>query len=127
MLIRCNPLVHSSVMMRTSLVEDVGGYDERLPVAQDYDLWLRLAPLTRFANLPEPLVVRRLVPGRVSVTREDERLRGEMRARWRAVRRGTYPWWSAAWALRSAVALAVPRRFRAGLRRVRGRSRVACP
>ena len=124
-LIRRNPLVHSSVMMRASLIERVGGYDDRWPVAQDYDLWLRLAPLTRFANLREPLVTRRLVPGRISVTRDDERLRAETRARWRAVRRGTYPWWSAGWAARSAVALAVPRSLRNALRRVKGGERWA--
>ncbi len=125
MLIRRNPLVHSSVMMRARLIERVGGYDEELPVAQDYDLWLRLAPLTRFANLPEPLVTRRLVPGRISVTRDDERLRAEMRARWRAVRRGTYPWWSAGWVARSALALALPRPLRDALRRVKGGERLA--
>jgi glycosyltransferase involved in cell wall biosynthesis len=120
-LIRANPFVHSSVMFRRAVVERAGGYDERLPVAQDYDLWLRLATLTRFANLPEPLVVRRLLAGRVSVARDDDRLRGELRARWRAVRGGTYPWWSAAWVARSALALATPAPLRRALRRaVRG-------
>ncbi|MBI4253465.1 MAG: glycosyltransferase, partial [Candidatus Rokubacteria bacterium] len=68
-LIRRNPFVHSSVMMRRSVLERVGGYDEALPVAQDYDLWMRMSRLTRLANLPEPLVVRRLLPGRVSAVR----------------------------------------------------------
>jgi glycosyltransferase involved in cell wall biosynthesis len=116
-LIRTNPFVHSSVMFRRAIVERAGGYDERLAVAQDYDLWLRLAPLTRFANLPEPLVVRRLLAGRVSIARDDDRLRSELRARWRAVRNGTYPWWSSAWVARSALALATPAPIRRVLRR----------
>jgi glycosyltransferase involved in cell wall biosynthesis len=119
-LIRRNVFVHSTVMMRRAVVERVGGYDETLPVAQDYDLWLRLARVTRVANLPDVLVVRHLLPRRVSVSREDDRLRGEMRARWRAVRSGAYPWWAAIWVARAAAALAVPRPLRPSLRRLRG-------
>jgi glycosyltransferase involved in cell wall biosynthesis len=36
--------------------EAVGGFDERLPAAQDTDLWLRLARYAHFATVPEPLV-----------------------------------------------------------------------
>jgi hypothetical protein len=92
-----------------------------VPVAQDYDLWMRLARLTRLASLPEVLVVRRLLPGRVSAVREDDRLRAETRIRWRAVRSGGYPWWCAVFALRPAAALALPRPLRRGMRRALGR------
>ncbi len=119
-LIRRNPFVHSSVMMRRTLVERLGGYDASFPVAQDYDLWLRLSGITRMANLPEPLVVRRLVPGRVTLARDSERLRAEARARWRAVRRGAYPLRCAAFALRPALVLALPLPLRALLRRALG-------
>lgn len=115
-LIRANPFVHSSVMARRALVERAGGYDERLPVAQDYGLWMRLAALTRLANLGEPLVVRRLGERRVSVEREDDRLRAEARVRWRAVMSGAYPPWCAVYALRPAVVLALPRRLRRAVR-----------
>jgi glycosyltransferase involved in cell wall biosynthesis len=120
-LIRANPMVHSSVMLRRELLLEVGGYDESLPVAQDYDLWMRLARITRLANLPEALVVRRLLPARVSAEREEERLRAEARVRWRAVRGGAYPPWCAAYAARPLLALALPRRLRRGLRRAMGR------
>lgn len=116
-LIRANPFVHSSVVMRRSALERVGGYDETLPVAQDYDLWMRMSGVTRLANLPEPLVVRRLLPGRVSSTRDNDRLRAEMRVRWRAVRNGMYPWWCLVFAVRPALALALPTACREALRR----------
>src|SRR3989454_3297891 len=89
-LIRRNPFVHSSVMARRSIVEQAGGYDPRFPVAQDYDLWMRVSRLSRLPNVPEPLVIRRLLPGRVSESREDDRLRPETRIRWRAGRAGCY-------------------------------------
>ena len=33
----------SAVMMRKSLLDEVGLFDERLPACEDYDLWLRIA------------------------------------------------------------------------------------
>jgi len=116
-LIRRNPFVHSSILMRRALVEGLGGYDPTLPVAQDYDLWVRMSGVTRLANLPEPLVVRRLLPGRVSAGRDDDRLRAEARVRWRAVRHGAYPWWCLLFAARPALALALPAGVRRALRR----------
>jgi len=121
-LIRRNPFAHSSVMMRRSLLEQVGGYDEALAVAQDYDLWLRMSALTRMANLPDSLVVRRLLPERVSMRRDGDRLRAEARARWRAVRRGAYPPWCAIFVLRPMLALALPTGWRRSTRRLLGRA-----
>jgi glycosyltransferase involved in cell wall biosynthesis len=116
-LIRENPFVHSTVMMRRSALDLAGGYDPAFPVAQDYDLWMRLARVTQLANLPEPLVIRRLAPGRVSAVRDDDRLRAEASVRWRAVRSGAYPWWCTLFAVRPLVALALPGPWRRTLRR----------
>lgn len=46
-----NPFAHSAVLFRTGLVKSLGGYDDNIRYGQDYDLWLRLLPKTRFANL----------------------------------------------------------------------------
>jgi glycosyltransferase involved in cell wall biosynthesis len=119
-LIRRNPMLHSTVMMRRPVVETVGGYDPRFAVAQDYELWMRLAAVTRLANLADALVVRRLLPGRVSVARDTERLRAEARARWSAVRAGAYPPWCLVFAVRPTLAAAMPAPLRRMLRRVRG-------
>jgi glycosyltransferase involved in cell wall biosynthesis len=115
-LIRVNPFVHSSVMVRRDALDRAGGYDASFPVAQDYDLWMRLSRVTRLANLPEPLVVRRLTSGRVSAVRDDDRLRAEARVRWRAVRSRAYPWWCAVFVLRPLAALALPPAWRRALR-----------
>jgi GT2 family glycosyltransferase len=55
-LLRRNPFVHSSVLMRRDIVEKVGGYRAAFEAAEDYDLWLRIAEVTKVANLPELLV-----------------------------------------------------------------------
>lgn len=48
--------VHSSVMMRREVFLAAGGYRKGLNVAEDYDLWLRMAEHAQIANLPERLV-----------------------------------------------------------------------
>jgi glycosyltransferase involved in cell wall biosynthesis len=53
---RGNPIVHSSVMMRTDSVHRLGGYRKAFGAAEDYDLWLRMAENGGIANLGEYLV-----------------------------------------------------------------------
>lgn len=52
--------VHSSIMMRRAAFDAAGGYRKGLNVAEDYDLWLRMAEVTELANLPRRLVRYRL-------------------------------------------------------------------
>jgi glycosyltransferase involved in cell wall biosynthesis len=49
----------SSIMLRRTLWDHLGGFDERLPACEDYDLWLRLALRTPVLLLPERLIVKR--------------------------------------------------------------------
>lgn len=46
-----NLFCHGSVMLRRNYLEEVGAYRAAFPVAQDYDLWLRLAEHCELANL----------------------------------------------------------------------------
>lgn len=55
-LARNDPFVTSTVMLRTELARTLGGYRAAIEVAEDYDLWLRMAERARIANLPETLV-----------------------------------------------------------------------
>jgi glycosyltransferase involved in cell wall biosynthesis len=59
----------SSVMIRTNIFHELGGFDEGLLAAEDYDLWLRLLLEHQVEFLPEALVVRRAGhPGQLSAT-----------------------------------------------------------
>lgn len=52
-----NSLIHPTVIMRRKAFEKLGGYDESLRFAQDYDLWLRgIDEGLTFANLKIPLI-----------------------------------------------------------------------
>jgi len=49
----------SAVMMEKSLFMETGGFDESLPAAEDYDLWLRISLRHPVYLIDEPLVVKR--------------------------------------------------------------------
>jgi GT2 family glycosyltransferase len=49
----------SAVMMTRELFERAGGFDERLPACEDYDLWLRITRDRAVGLVPEPLVIKR--------------------------------------------------------------------
>jgi len=49
----------SAVMLRRTLFERVGGFEETLPACEDYDLWLRIACDTPVWLVDRPLVVKR--------------------------------------------------------------------
>ena len=49
----------SAVMMTRNLFDSVGGFDESLPVCEDYDLWLRIAVRHAVPLIPTALVIKR--------------------------------------------------------------------
>jgi glycosyltransferase involved in cell wall biosynthesis len=61
-----NPLTASSVLVRRSVLDRVGGFDIGLSGNEDRDLWLRVAAVARAANLPIPLTGSRPLAGSLS-------------------------------------------------------------
>jgi glycosyltransferase involved in cell wall biosynthesis len=49
----------SAVMMRKSLFDEVGLFDEHLPACEDYDLWLRIAWKHPIHLIERPLIIKR--------------------------------------------------------------------
>lgn len=64
----CNPFAHSSVMYRRKDVLGIGGYDTTLETAEDYDLFLRLGTVGKFANLNDYLIQYRVHGSNITVT-----------------------------------------------------------
>jgi glycosyltransferase involved in cell wall biosynthesis len=67
-LLRRNPIIHSSVVMRRTAFDQVGGYDPTCIRMQDYHLCLRLAQLGRVAVLEDVLLQYRVHDGQTSRT-----------------------------------------------------------
>ncbi|TMA33763.1 MAG: glycosyltransferase, partial [Deltaproteobacteria bacterium] len=84
---RRNSIVHGSVLMRTEVVRALGGYDEAMEPAEDYDLWLRLSERHAIAALPDLLYAWREHDGGVGLRRLDQQRHAAERARLAARRR----------------------------------------
>lgn len=72
-LMRKNPFAHSCVIFKTELIKNMDGYDESVKYGQDYELWLRILPETRFYNIQEFLCWRSLDNG-ISIKRQREQM-----------------------------------------------------
>lgn len=48
----------SSVMIRAKLFDEIGNFDESLPVCEDYDLWLRIGAKYAFHFIEKPLIIK---------------------------------------------------------------------
>lgn len=53
----------SSILVKREVLEKVGGFDSSLPSCQDWDLYLRLAQVSRFGFVEDSLVLYHLHPG----------------------------------------------------------------
>jgi glycosyltransferase involved in cell wall biosynthesis len=73
------PFIHPSILMRKSILE-YASYRNKYPFAEDYDLWIRLADKTEFANIPIPLIYKRMHPNQIT-----------------ASKRGNYDWLKIKW------------------------------
>lgn len=69
-----NPFAHSSVCYRTHLIQSVGSYNPSVRYAQDYELWVRCFPRTKFYNLQEFLCHRTLGSG-ISVDHQNAQMK----------------------------------------------------
>ena len=58
-LLRESLISPSAVVIRRSVLEDAGGFDESLPACEDYALWLKLVRTHKIHLIDRPLVVKR--------------------------------------------------------------------
>lgn len=80
-------LTHGSVMMRTAVIREAGGYDPATVPAEDYDLWLRLLPAYQFAKISERLYDYRVHAGQSGEMRREEQTARVIEAKLRFLRR----------------------------------------
>jgi glycosyltransferase involved in cell wall biosynthesis len=81
---RFNPFAQSAVMLRRSMLQQVGHYDPAYPRCQDYDLWLRTASRFPVANLDRPVIRYRIsaAQGKVTHLRQTLQLTLRLQRRW---------------------------------------------
>lgn len=64
-----NPFIHPSVMIRRTMLENVGYYKEFFRHAEDYELWTRLLSKYKGANIPQKLLKYRTHGGQITATK----------------------------------------------------------
>jgi len=86
---RFNPFFHGSMMIRREVFNQCGSYAATFELAQDYDLWFRIAKRYEMANLDEILMWRR--EGWSTLEKEARQNWYGIKARWKAIRQGNIP------------------------------------
>ena len=74
-------------LMRREAFDAAGGIDESMPIAQDYDLCLRLSEITEIRHILEPLYFHRVHDRRVSHEHRLDQIRASAEAIHRAITR----------------------------------------
>jgi glycosyltransferase involved in cell wall biosynthesis len=68
----------STVLAQRSLLLELGGFDTRLRVGEDYDLWLRASRVTRIERVAQPLALYRLHPHSITRSLPTDNYRGRV-------------------------------------------------
>jgi glycosyltransferase involved in cell wall biosynthesis/peptidoglycan/xylan/chitin deacetylase (PgdA/CDA1 family) len=56
----------STVLAHRSLFDEIGIFDEKLRIGEDYDLWLRASQVTPILRIPKPLALYRMHPDSIT-------------------------------------------------------------
>lgn len=91
-LLRNNIIYHPATFVRRTVMTALGGFDENLRYAMDYDLWLRLAGKSFPRISDKPLADFRVHAGSLSSAERDKALEEEYLVRQRYIGRGQIGW-----------------------------------
>lgn len=53
---RYSPFAHPATIWRMKIVKELGGYNENIPLTQDYELYFRVGQKSKFANLTDVIL-----------------------------------------------------------------------
>lgn len=106
-----NPIIHPTVMFRKDLISLTGLYNQGLEGAEDYDLWLRFAKVTKLANIPMSLIKYRLHADNVSFSSTNRVRLAYAKVQIRKFTMYGYPFWEVIFGLKSLVAMLLPSRL----------------
>lgn len=117
-ILRYNPFIHSSMMIRKKILDELGNYDTSLNGAEDYDLWLRLISQYPLVNLNHILLKYRINPHGVSWRSLKHVETQALKARINALINYGYPKWQAIFLAKPALSLLIPTAIKKHLFRI---------
>ena len=71
-LLRTVSILHPSLMVRTDIINSLGGYNEEYKYASDYNLFCSLALIGKIENLPDVLMIYRVHKNQISSDKKNE-------------------------------------------------------
>lgn len=86
-----NFFTHSSLFFKKSKILELGGYDNKIKKAQDYDLLLKIIGRNKVENLSEFLCFHRIQKESVSAKSKKRQEWYGLLARWRAITKYGFP------------------------------------
>jgi glycosyltransferase involved in cell wall biosynthesis len=108
LILRFNPLIHPTLMIRSEVFKQIGVYDTQLNGAEDYDLMLRLVSRLNFVNLPEVLLKFRVTRSSITSRKMKHTEAQALRARFKALREYEYPTWQIVYAIKPLMSFIIP-------------------
>ena len=117
-LIKYNPFVHSSVMMRRDIVEKAGLYNESWKYAQDYELFFRMSKYAKIANIGAYLASYRMSPVSITSRKNKQQVIFAIRACIKAIREGQYGIASYRFVLKPLLGYLMPYSFKMAIKKL---------
>lgn len=108
LLMRYNPLIHPTVIVRRAALAAAGQYDISLNGAEDYDLWFRLGSQYQLANISQVLLAYRINPRGISWDSLKPTELQAIKARLKALRRYNYPLWQSIFLIKPIFSYLIP-------------------
>ncbi len=87
---RYNPFAQSSVMLRKKVIEEIGFYDKKWNVCQDYDYWLRVGKSWKLGNINKKLVKYRISKTQIKLKKIRETIKNTYKIQEKAIKKYGY-------------------------------------
>ncbi|MFC1566571.1 glycosyltransferase family 2 protein [bacterium] len=118
-----NPIAHPTSMIRKSVFNEVGLYNETFQTSQDYELFSRIFRKYKMYNVPEYLLIRRFPEEIFSTKKMIQQDMDSMRVRLKLLKDGVCPKYYYLFIIKYIIAFFIPVRIREKIRRVRHRGK----
>lgn len=107
-IIKFNPLIHPTIMIRKNILDEIGFYNVKYEGAEDYDLFLRLANRYTVVNIPTVGLIHRVHSDAVTQKRMKYIEIQSLRVRLNAIRQYQYSYWKLIYLIRPILFLFIP-------------------
>lgn len=111
-IIKFNPFIHSSLMIRKEIYHANDNYNNKFLLAQDYDLLLKIVKKNKIINIPKYLISYRQNPYGLSYKKMKKSLFYALKARYYAITKYHYPKWNILYLIKPLFSYLIPVNFK---------------